>query len=200
MNKKATRTPKLFSFKKPTFSDLSILSGQYKGTKILSPRNSATHPMGSREKLALFNMLNGYIKDAIVADLYAGSGALGFEALSLGAKSVDFVEKHPDACRTIENNIKKLSLAMPASVRLHRESIDTFLNRPGTVQRYTLILADPPYDIFMIDEIRRISQLLSESGILALSYPAHIDVPDLPGLKLLKNRHYAAAGIAIYQK
>lgn len=200
MHKKVPIILKRHSAKKPAFSDLHILSGQYKGRKILSPRNSATHPMGSREKLALFNMLNGYIKDAIVADLYAGSGALGFETLSLGAKSVDFVEKHSEACRAIDNTIKELSPVISTSAHLYRESMDTFLNRPEVAQHYTLILADPPYDAFMIDKVQQIPQLLSKTGILALSYPAHLDVPDLPGVKLLKNRHYAAAGIAVYQK
>ena len=89
-----------------SFSELSILSGQYKGIKLKSP-GGATHPMGSREKNATFNMLAPYLEGAEVIDYFAGSGALGLEALSRGAASVTFVENDPKAIKVIEENIAR---------------------------------------------------------------------------------------------
>lgn len=89
---------------------LRILSGTYKGQVIMPPRDSATHPMGSREKLALFNMVAPYLSDAIVIDAFAGSGALGYEALSRGAKQVVFLEKSPKTAQIIQKNGERLGL------------------------------------------------------------------------------------------
>ena len=89
-----------------SFPELSILSGQYKGIKLKSP-GGATHPMGSREKNATLNMLAPYLEGARVIDYFAGSGALGLEALSRGAASVTFVENDPKAIKVIEENIAR---------------------------------------------------------------------------------------------
>ncbi|MBR3414997.1 RsmD family RNA methyltransferase [Candidatus Saccharibacteria bacterium] len=88
-------------------SELRILSGKYKGTKLKSPDLATTHPMGSREKLALFNMLSPYLEGATVLDYFAGSGALGLEALSRGAASVTFIENNPKALQTIRENCER---------------------------------------------------------------------------------------------
>ncbi|MBQ8992361.1 RsmD family RNA methyltransferase [Candidatus Saccharibacteria bacterium] len=87
--------------------ELRILSGKYKGLKLLSPDLKTTHPMGSREKLALFNMLSPYLAGATVLDYFAGSGALGLEALSRGAASVTFVENNQKARQVIRENCRR---------------------------------------------------------------------------------------------
>ena len=93
---------------------MKIISGLYKNRELLSPNSSKTHPMGSREKLALFNMLGFYLKNAEVLDAFSGSGALGLEALSRGAKKVIFVEKSPKVARIIKENCKTLKISPEA--------------------------------------------------------------------------------------
>ena len=88
---------------------VKITSGKYKGQRILTP-GGGTHPMGERERLALFNMILGEIPSARVLDAYAGSGALGIEALSRGAKGVVFIDKSGAAMRTIAQNCSKLGI------------------------------------------------------------------------------------------
>ena len=84
---------------------MQIISGRFKHQTIKSPNDTLTHPMGSREKMALFNMLTGEITGKNVLDVFAGTGALGLEALSLGAKSVVFIEKSPKIAKILKEKL-----------------------------------------------------------------------------------------------
>ena len=85
--------------------NIKITSGKYRGRTIKSPNSKLTHPMGAREKLAMFNMISEYLSGAVVLDVYAGSGALGIEALSRGASYAMFVEKNPQIAQVIRRNL-----------------------------------------------------------------------------------------------
>lgn len=160
-------------------SELRILSGKYKGTKLKSPDLATTHPMGSREKLALFNMLSPYLEGATVLDYFAGSGALGLEALSRGAASVTFVENNPKAVRVINENYQKLNI------------------KPISNLQYDIIISDPPYDDYQVPDYEK---LLKKGGILALSHPKDFNPKAITGLTLLKTNHYAACHISLFTK
>lgn len=177
-------------------SSLRVLSGQFRGTKLASPDYPSTHPMGAREKLALFNMLQPYLDGAKVLDVYAGSGALGIEALSRGVKEVVFVEQAPKVVKIIQKNLDQLGL----SARVFAETSGRFAGRSEYRDFFGLIIADPPYDKIDFSEISSLVKLLSPGEILALSYPAHFNTPELPELELLSDRQYAGARIAIYRK
>lgn len=189
--------------------DLRVLAGKFKGQRLKSPQNQLTHPMGSREKLALFNMLQPYLVGAKVLDAYAGSGALGIEALSRGADEVILIEHDRRACETIQQNIgtimqhyaeKSTTSDETFKIGLHPEKIAETVRRRGFEGYFSLILADPPYDGFDVVEVAKIAKLLQIGGILALSFPFKAGAPKIPGLTLLTVRKYAAAGIAIYRK
>ncbi len=98
----------------PKTSSVTITSGVFRGRKLATPDTSATHPMGSREKLALFNALISagadFSPSTRVLDLYAGSGALGLEAISRGAGSAVFVDNNAKARAAIKENIKSLGV------------------------------------------------------------------------------------------
>ena len=169
-----------------------ITSGKYRGRKILTPGGN-THPMGSREKLALFNMLGGKIKGALVLDAFAGSGALGIEALSLGAEEVVFIEKSAAASDIIKKNLKTLGIGDEAKIIQK-----TVSHIAPELAQFDVILADPPYDKFDLSEVLSLMPLLKDEGIMILSHP---DTPPvLPGLILEKTRQYASAHISFYQK
>ena len=146
--------------------------------------------MGERERLALFNMIVDSIPGASMLDAFAGSGALGIEALSRGASSVIFIEKNTKACAVIRDNLRELGL----NADVFQGDVVNFTTR----NKYDLILADPPYDKFDINEVKHLSHYLQRKGILVLSHPG--EAPDLPGLELLKSRKYAGATISVYVK
>ena len=166
-----------------------ITSGKYRGRKIATP-GGGTHPMGERERLALFNMIAEYLPGAKVLDAYAGSGALGIEALSRGADEVIFVEKSAKAAQVIKGNLKSLGLAPEVVVCDVADYAPT--------EKFNVIMADPPYDAFDLLKVEHLAQFLADGGIFALSHPD--DAPELLGLTLEKSRKYAGATISIYTK
>ena len=168
---------------------VKITSGLYRNRTIKTPGEGA-HPMGAREKLALFNMVAGFLPGARVLDAYAGSGALGLEALSRGAGEVVFIEKSPKAARIIRENLA--TLGVEAEIMTQDVVIFT------TDKRFGVILADPPYDDFKLAGVEHLAMLLADGGILVLSHPG--EAPDLPSLTLEKSRSYAGATISIYRK
>lgn len=164
-----------------------ITSGIYRGRSILTP-GEGTHPMGERERLALFNMVVDKINGGRILDAFAGSGALGIEALSRGAASVIFIEKNPKAAKIIRENLKSLNI--------DAEVITVDAAKFETKETFNLILVDPPYDKFSTDALPNLAKYLDKNGIFVLSHPG--DAPDITGVKLLNSRKYAGATISLY--
>ena len=172
--------------------NIKITSGKFRGRTIKSPNSKLTHPMGAREKLALFNMIADYLPGAVVLDAYAGSGALGIEALSRGAKYAVFVEKNPRIAQVIRKNLAELGLSEVTEV--YNKDAGNFLS----ANEFNIILADPPYDNFDTHGVENLAKSLKETGVLVLSHPG--ETLEISGLKLNKTRKYAAARISIYIK
>lgn len=170
---------------------LKITSGKYRNRAIKTP-GAGTHPMGARERLALFNMIFDALPGATVLDAYAGSGALGIEALSRGASKVVFVEKSPKASRTIRENLHALGVEDETEVMM------CDVVKFTTYEQFDVILADPPYDSFEVGGVNNVVKLLKKSGILVLSHPG--EAPVFGELKLEKSRSYAGATISVYDR
>ena len=174
-------------------NQLRIISGKYGGRLISSPKNRATHPMGDREKQAIFNRIRHHLSEVKVLDAFAGSGALGIEALSEGAEFAVFLEKDRKALLTIAANLQKLNLPAESA------RIVIGLRQAASFAPYDLIFADPPYDRPQYDKISELAKMLSSGGILVLSHPISSPPPSFPRLCLLSDSKYAAACIKIYQ-
>lgn len=172
--------------------NIRITSGNLRGRTIKSPNSKLTHPMGSREKLALFNMISVYLPGAKVLDAFAGSGALGIEAISRGASSVVFVEKSAQVARVIKENLVSLGIANLGEV------ISGDATKIAVKEKFQVILVDPPYDKFETFNLNSLVDLLDDRGILVLSHPS--EAPELSGLNLLKTSSYAGAKISLYQR
>lgn len=172
---------------------VKITGGTYRGRRLKTPGDK-THPMGERERIALFNMILDYLPGVTVIDAYAGSGALGIEAISRGASKVIFVENNSKAMQTIRENLENIGVS--------REQTDCHQGSVGNFEsdvKADIILADPPYDNFKVEEIEKIAgTCLKTEGLLVLSHPD--EMIDLPGMELLKTRKYARAHISIYRK
>ena len=198
---------------------LRITSGMFRGRRIATP-GGKTHPMGERERLALFNMINDCASDALAMDAYAGSGALGIEALSRGAKKVVFIDKSRDAAECIKKNLLSLGFYRTTDGRYQLKTDDQRFNTNDTLQsplldqiaevhhgaaerqsfvtKFDLIIADPPYDLFRLSDIESLSAHLRLGGVFVLSHPGHI--PVITGLSIKSSRRYAGATISIFVK
>jgi len=128
---------------------MRIISGAWRGRKLVSPRGDVTRPTSDRTRETLFSMLQsrlGSFEDLVVADLFAGTGALGLEALSRGAAQCLFVEMDRQASKCITENISKLGASDNCTVVTQ----SVFALGPAT-KNYDLIFMDPPYDGNAVD-------------------------------------------------
>jgi 16S rRNA (guanine966-N2)-methyltransferase len=177
---------------------LRIIAGSRKGHGIAAPRGIATRPSSDRVREAVFNLL-GPVDGASVVDLFAGSGAMGLEALSRGARSCVFVESAAEPARVVQANLRKLGL-----VGAVVEKCDALAFLRAAASRratYDLIVCDPPYDQwhrFEPDLARLLPGLLAESGSLVVETGARVE-PELP-LDLVTSRRYGSARISVYSR
>lgn len=137
---------------------MRVIAGDWRGRRLVAPKGDATRPTADRTRETLFSMLTsrlGSFDGLRVADLFAGSGALGLEALSRGAASCLFVEQDPIAVRAIRSNIDALDARGKASVQA-----GSVMALGPIATPYDLILLDPPYDSgagqVAIDRLRRL--------------------------------------------
>jgi len=175
-----------------------IIAGSQKGARIFAPKGKDTRPTADRVREAAFNLLGpGAAEDADVLDLFAGSGAMGLEALSRGAAHVTFVENDREACRTIVRNLDKLGLER-ATV-LCQDALTALRAEARAGTRYDLVLLDPPYRRFSSLQNAMISylpEILASGGTLLVETAAG-EEPNLP-LEKRTTRRYGAARLTLF--
>ena len=156
------------------------ISGKYKNRELKSPNSSKTHPLSERARLSIFNMLVP-VENKTVLDLFAGTGALGLEALSRGAKSCTFVENHPKTLQTLKQNLQNIENATVLKT-------DAYQYAPK--EKFDLIFLDPPYDQFDL-KILDFKKHLNDNGTMIISSPKPLDAT---------SRHYANCFITLVKK
>jgi 16S rRNA (guanine966-N2)-methyltransferase len=171
-----------------------IIAGSRRGARIAAPKGETTRPTGDRVREAAYNLI-GPVDGASVLDLYAGSGAMGLEALSRGAERVTFVEKDRLACRAIADNLEKLRLT---GARVLCQDVMTTLRQES--RSYDLVLVDPPYGTW--DELEpKLAQLLprvlAPDGLLVIETGARTE-PTLP-LAQRTSRRYGSARLTLFE-
>ena len=177
---------------------IRVSGGKYKGRKIRTP-GEGTHPMGERERIALFNMISDYIPGAIVLDLYCGGGTLGIEAISRGAAVVFAIDIDKNAVSTATKNMIELG-TFEVSTSVLQGDVAGIALKPfqGGFELCDIVFADPPYDLYKESMVKGLPSLIRKGGILVLSHPG--EAPVLRGMELIKTRAYAKAHISIYSK
>lgn len=177
--------------------ELKVLSGKAKKTKLKVPRD--TRPLSSISKSAMFSIIQEKIKDSIILDLYAGSGALGIEALSRGASEVDFVEIDKFACNIIKENLAKTKFSDYANV----ESIPTeiFLRyNKGIDSKYDFIFIFQPYDKTNENIIEKSIHLLKTDGIIIFERESSREERNIKGLEIINSKKHGKTAMTFYIK
>jgi 16S rRNA (guanine966-N2)-methyltransferase len=152
-----------------------IIAGRWRGRTIKAPRDARVRPTGDRAREAWMSVLHPELAGARVLDLFAGSGALGLEALSRGAHSCDFVELAPAALRAIHENATLLG-ADPGSLVVHRGDALRFAARLAR-DRYDIAFADPPYNLGLAPRIASLWLTTPFSRVLGVEHDVHESVP-----------------------
>jgi 16S rRNA (guanine(966)-N(2))-methyltransferase RsmD len=172
---------------------MRIIAGTRRGHRIAAPKGRETRPTSDRVRENAFNLI-GPVDGAVVLDLFAGSGALGLEALSRGAARATFVESDRDACRVVNANLDKLGLA--ATV-LCQDVLRALAQERG---RYDLVLCDPPYD-FDADRLApQLAGLLEDGGLLVWESSSRLPPPSVPGLEVRTTRTYGSARLTLFER
>jgi 16S rRNA (guanine966-N2)-methyltransferase len=175
-----------------------IVAGSRKGHRIAAPNGVVTRPTGDRVREAAFSLI-GSVEGASVLDLYAGSGALGLEALSRGASRCVFVEHDRAASRVIQSNLEKLRLT--GAIVVNRDVGSALRDDRARSRRYDLVLVDPPYDEW--DEHAAalaplLSDVLEPDALVVVETSSRVE-PELP-LDLVTSRRYGSARITVFSR
>ncbi len=175
---------------------MRIVAGTYGGRRIAAPRGAVTRPTGDRVREALFSML-GPLDGASVLDVFAGSGALGLEALSRGARRCVFSDTGQAATRAIRANLA--TLGVTEAVVLERDAVAVLREEVRAGRRHDLILLDPPYERWAELEpllAGVVAAALTDTGIVVVETDAAVN-PSLP-LALRTSRRYGSARLTLF--
>lgn len=180
---------------------MRVAGGTAKGHRLLGTLSSQARPTTERVRAAIFNVLHPEVyRDRRVLDLYAGSGSLGIEALSLGAAWGDFVEKNNRQCEVIRANLKHTGFDQQAGV-FCGEVKRSLHALPGA---YSLVLLDPPYRMRNLDEVLDLIAvapgLVEDGGMVVVGHSQHLDLPDTFGrLRRESHRRYGDNAVDFYR-
>jgi 16S rRNA (guanine966-N2)-methyltransferase len=175
-----------------------IIAGTRKGHRITAPTGGSTRPTSDRVRENVFNIVAPWVEDAAVLDLFAGSGAMGLEALSRGAARAVFVESDTQACRAINENLDRLRLT---GAQVLCQDAGRFLRQEN--RSFDLVFCDPPYgelETFLPALARAAPRLLADDGVLVLEGSSRDPEPELPPLEATSSRRYGSARITLFRR
>lgn len=153
--------------------------------------------MSERIRNALFNSISSEIAEADVLDVFAGTGAIGLEALSRGARWATFVDRDRTAQRYLTRNVA--SIGVEEQTKIIRTTVASWLGTKNP-QLFDIIFADPPYWDPQFPTIERIFDLLKPGGLMVLSHPGNDEVPLKDGVFIVDSRTYGNAHLTFYRR
>lgn len=168
---------------------MRVISGKARGLKLNAPKNEDVRPTTDRVKESLFNIINSYVLDSNVLDLFAGTGSLGIECLSRGANKCVFVDKSKESMAIVKSNIKKARVENE-SITLNTDFKNAIVSLGKKGEKFNIIFMDPPYYKNMfIDALSAVDEnnLLEEDGIIVVEHDTVDSFPENVG-RLYKNR------------
>ena len=171
---------------------MRIIAGSRKGHRIAAPKGEKTRPTSDFVREPAFNLI-GPVDDATVLDLFAGSGALGLEALSRGARHGVFVDSDREACHAINANLDSLDFR---GTVLQQDAVRAVTSERRT---YDLILCDPPYDYARLSALApHLARILAPDGLLVYQTESRTE-PAVEGLQVRTSRKYGSARLTLFE-
>lgn len=183
---------------------MRVISGKARGKKLKSLEGMNTRPTLDRVKEALFNIIQFDIEDKVVLDLFAGSGAIGIEAISRGAKSVTFCDNSAEAVKIINTNIKETRSTQQARV-INKDYKETLKYLAQNGEKFDIIYLDPPYKTEFankaVEEITKLN-LLSKNGIIIIETDDEKKEEEIinEGIEIFDKRKYGRAILIFIRK
>ena len=179
---------------------MRVITGKARGVNLKTPDGLQTRPTTDRVKEAMFSIIHFVSPGARVLDLFGGTGQLGIEALSRGARNAVFVDAGDKACALIRENLKRCKMESDAKI-IRADYLD-YLSRCR--ERFNIVLLDPPYaEVFLENAIKKITEIdiLESGGIIVAERPVGKELPwDFPGYTRSKDYKYGKTLITLYRK
>lgn len=178
---------------------MRVISGKYKGISIDGFNIDGTRPTMDRVKESMFAMIQNKIKNSICLDLFAGSGSLGIEALSNGAKYCYFVDNNIEVINILKNNLNRIKDKNYSIINKHYKQALKKIKEENI--KFDLIILDPPYKLNLINDILNFineNNLLNEDGIIICEY--ELEKVSNTGFNLIKEKKYGSKIVSIYSK
>ncbi|MBF8982187.1 16S rRNA (guanine(966)-N(2))-methyltransferase RsmD [Lutibacter sp. B2] len=180
---------------------MRVISGIAKGKRLMAPKGLETRPTTDRVKESIFSMINNYIIESNVLDLFSGTGSLGIEAISRGANYGYFVDNNKNSIKVINENIKTTGFEEKSEV-LWSDTLNVIKQLGENGKKINIIFMDPPYlkDLIVpcIEAIDS-ERLLDEEGIIVVEHDIKDNIPaEIGSLKKIKEKKYGNTRISIY--
>lgn len=181
---------------------MRVIAGRLGGRRLSAPKGMATRPTSDRVREALFSMI-GDVSGASVLDLYAGTGALGIEAISRGAARAVFVESARPALAALRKNLEDLDLS--AHARVIAQPVERAIAGLAAEGPFDLILVDPPYAALSsaassVSAILRRGLTLTDDGLLVFEHASRDEPPTIEGARRSSTRSYGEASLSLYER
>ena len=183
-----------------------VVTGRFRGAILQAPEGDKTRPTTDKVKEALFSIIQAYVPDSEFLDLFAGSGQIGIEALSRGAKRATLVERSGQASAMIARNISKIRLEGSDEIRVYKKSVSQALELLGQAgEKFDIIFMDPPYkDVpLRLDEAAKLIsdfKMLKPDGMLIVEHDKDCRMPDeINGLKHVRSCSYGITVITFFK-
>jgi 16S rRNA (guanine966-N2)-methyltransferase len=182
---------------------MRIISGNCKGRKLVQIKGKRIRPTSDHIREAIFNILGPQVKDTEVFDMFSGTGAMGIEALSRGAKNVVFSDISSQSCDTVRQNIQRCHFEKKSTV-ICRDVASNPSPQEIQGQKFDLIFMDPPYNKGLIQTIirdNRFMNLISDNTIILAEHSIEdqLDI-EVPGLDIYKQKKYSRTLISLITK
>jgi 16S rRNA (guanine966-N2)-methyltransferase len=176
---------------------MRVIAGVARGVPLVAPRDRGTRPITDRVKETLFGILGERVPGARVLDLYAGSGAIGIEALSRGAAHATFVERAPAALAAMRTNLERTRLGDAARIEPH--NVEAFL-RDATGGPWELVFLDPPYELHaIVAPLRAVVPHLAPGATIVVKHFWRTEPPEVAGLEAVRRRRFGETMLTFWE-
>ena len=176
---------------------MRVISGKYKGKRLEGFNILGTRPTMDRVKESMFAMIQNRIKESVCLDLFAGSGSLGIEALSNGAKECFFVENSDEIYNFLDKNLKGIQNSHLLKED-YKDALNYFVKKNI---KFDLVLLDPPYKLCLINDILNFiydNNLLNDDGVIVCEFEE--EVVSTNKFRMIKSKKYGLKTVSIYEK
>lgn len=176
---------------------MRVITGTARGRKLDAPEGLNTRPTSDMTKGAVFSILQNIIENSEFLDLFAGSGQMGVEALSRGARSATFIDNDAKAIASIKTNLKACGLMEHSKVAM----MDSLSYIKNCSSKFDIIFLDPPYNMELIQAVLPYcAKCLKEDGIILCETEKREELPEVEGLEIIKEYRYGKAKITSYKR